>query len=181
MTTQQLHLFNCLYVVILAVISVLTRATPRRIAGALTGSTACGTVAVFTLASGVIHRWWHIVMRSDPYFLTLLWIDFALCGYVFLLTWRITRRFGWLGLATVLLVSAVIGPARDYSYLAMFPKWGSHAPGLAPVLGISGAYVFLLILGHGVMRVIAGPSTADRLAHRPWEAIKPSGVSKNVS
>ena len=120
-------------------------------------------------------------MRSDPYFLMLLWIDFALCGYVFLLTWRIARRFGSLGLATVLFVSAVIGPVRDYQYLAMFPKWGNHARGLAPALGISGAYVFLLVLGHGVMRVIAGPSTADRLARRPWEKRESSGVPKKVA
>ena len=174
MTTQQLHLFNCLYLVILAAVIVLTRATPRRVAGALTGSAACGGVTVFTLASGVSARWWHIVMRNDAYFLVLLWLDFALCGYVFLLTWRIARRFGWLGLATVLLVSAVIGPARDYEYLALFPKWGTHAPGLTPILGISVAYVFLLLLGHGAMRVIAGPVTADSLARLPWEAAQSS-------
>jgi hypothetical protein len=177
-TTQQLHLFNCLYLVILAAVAVLTRATPRRIAGALAGSTACGAVAVLTLASGVIDRWWHIVMRRDLYFIILLWIDFALCGYVFLLTWRIARRFGGLGLAAVLVVSAVIGPARDYRYLAMFPKWGSHASGFAPVFAISGAYVFLLILGHGVMRVVAGPAIADRLARRPWQANQSPSASR---
>lgn len=169
MTTQQLHLFNCLYLVISAVIAVVTRATPRRIAGALTGSATCGTLAVFTLASGISDPWWHIVMRNDFYFLTLLWIDFALCAYVFLLTWRIARRFGSVGLVVVLLISAVIGPVRDYGYLAVFQKWGTYAPGLTPVLGISGAYVFLLILGHGTMRWIAGPATADKLARRPWK------------
>ena len=181
MTTQQLHLFNCLYLVITAAVTVLTRATPRRIVGAMAGSTACGAMAIFILASGVVDQWWHIVMRRDPYFLMLLWIDFALCGYVFLLTWRIARRFGWIGLAAVLFLSAIVGPARDYEYLAMFPKWGSHAPGLVPVLGISGGYVFVLILGHGVMRVIAGPSKLDRLASRPWETRQSCGVSKRVS
>jgi hypothetical protein len=120
-------------------------------------------------------------MRSDPYFLMLLWIDFALCGYAFLLTWRIARKFGRLGLGAVLFVAAVIGPAREYQYLAMFPKWGSHALGLAPVLGISGAYVFGLIFGHGVMRVIAGPSTLDWLVRRPWEVRQSCGVSKRIS
>lgn len=181
MTTAQLHLFNCLYLVILAAVAILTRATFRRIGGAVAGSTACGAVAIFILASGVTDRWWHIVMRSDPYFLMLLWIDFALCGYVFLLTWRIDRRFGSPGLATVLFVVAVIGPVRDYQYLAIFPKWGNHAKGLAPVLGISAAYVVLLILGHGLMRLIAGPSKADRLARRPWEMRQTSGISKTVS
>jgi hypothetical protein len=38
MTTQQLHLFNCLYLVMLIAVAILTRATPRRIAGALAGA-----------------------------------------------------------------------------------------------------------------------------------------------
>jgi hypothetical protein len=33
MTTQQLHLFNALYLLIFAVVAVLTRATGRRIGG----------------------------------------------------------------------------------------------------------------------------------------------------
>jgi len=37
MTTQQLYLFNGLYLVILLVVAVLTRATALRIAGALAG------------------------------------------------------------------------------------------------------------------------------------------------
>jgi len=118
-------------------------------------------------------------MRSDAYFLMLLWIDFALCGHVFLLTWRIDRKFGSMGMATALFVAAVIGPIRDYLYLAIFPEWGSHAHGFAPVLGISAAYVWLLILGHGMMRAVAGPSKADRLARRPWEMNQTSG--KTVS
>jgi hypothetical protein len=38
------------------------------------------------------------------------------------------------------------------------------------VLAISAAYVLLGILGHGVMRLVAGPAREDRLARRPWEA-----------
>jgi hypothetical protein len=37
----------------------------------------------------------------EPYFLTLLLIDFALCAFIYLITWRIARRFGWRGLAEV--------------------------------------------------------------------------------
>jgi hypothetical protein len=51
----------------------------------------------------------------------------------------------------------------------MFSKWGNHAPELAPALGISAAYVFLLIPGHGAMRAMTGPSTADRIVARSWE------------
>jgi hypothetical protein len=38
------------------------------------------------------------------------------------------------------------------------------------MLAISGAYVLLGILGHGTMRLVAGPAAADVLAARPWKA-----------
>jgi hypothetical protein len=72
---------------------------------------------------------WHFVIPWEPYFLTLLWIDVVLCAYVFLITWRIARRFGGRGLAVLLFVGAVFGPFRDSWYMAKFPEWGSYARG----------------------------------------------------
>ena len=69
----------------------------------------------------------------------------------------------------VVFAAAVLGPVRDYAYMARFPEWGSYAPGLAPVFAISAAYVILGILGHGTMRLIAGPASADPLARPPQE------------
>ena len=63
-------------------------------------------------------------------------------------------------------IREIIGPPRDYWYMRQFPEWGSYAPGIAPVLAISAAYVTLVLVGHGVMRLIAGPAGADRLASR---------------
>ena len=79
----------------------------------------------------------------------------------------VAGRFGWRGLAVVVLISAIIGPARDYAYMARFPEWGAYAPGVTPVLAVAGTYVVMVLLGHGVMRLIAGPARADRLARRP--------------
>jgi hypothetical protein len=169
MTTQQLHLFNCLYLVILGVVAVFTRATARRIAGAVAGAAAAGVVALGIIAFGERAGWWHMAITWEPYFLTLMWIDLALCGYVFLITWRLARRFGGRGLAVLAFVAAVIGPPRDYWYMRRFPEWGAYEPGIAPVLAISGTYVLLGIVGHGLMRLVAGPASADRLARRPWE------------
>jgi hypothetical protein len=168
-TTRQLYLFSCLALVLTTVVAVLTRATLRRIAGASAGAAVCGPVGLGIVAFCERAGWWHMVIPREPYFLTLMWINVALCGYPFLITWRIARRFGGRGLAVVLCVIAVLGPLRDSWYMATFPEWGSYAPGLAPMLAISGAYVLLGIIGHGVMRLIAGPATADRLARRPWE------------
>ena len=170
MTTEQLHLFNLLYLVILVVVAVLTRATLRRIAGALAGGAVIGLLALGISTLGEAMGWWHMAITWEPYFLTLLWIDFALCAFFYLITWRIARRFGWRGLAVVVVVFALLGPVRDYQYMARFPEWGAYAPGVAPVLAISATYVLLVLVGHGVMRLVAGPAGEDRLARRPWEA-----------
>ncbi len=68
-------------------------------------------------------------IRWEPYYLLLLWIDFVVSGFVFLLTWRIARRFGWRGLAVVVVVAVALGPVRDYAYMRQFPEWGAYARG----------------------------------------------------
>lgn len=170
MTTQQLYLFNGIYLVVLVVVAVLTRATARRIAGALAGGAAFGVVALRIIAFGEEVGWWHMAITWEPYFIALLLIDFALCAFIYLITWRVARRFGSGGLAVVVVVSAVIGPVRDYWYMARFPEWGAYGPGVAPVLAIAATYAVMVLLGHGVMRLIAGPAREDRLARRPWES-----------
>jgi hypothetical protein len=152
----------------LIAVAILTRATPRRIAGALAGAAVGGVAGLGIIAFGERAGWWHMAITWEPYFLTLLWIDVVLCAYVFLITWRIARRFGGRGLAVVVFVAAVIGPPRDYWYMRRFPEWGSYGPGIAPVLAITATYVVLVLVGHGVMRLVAGPAAADRLARRPW-------------
>ena len=170
MTTTQLHLFNFLYLVLSVVVAILTRATPRRIAGALAGGAAMGVVLLGIVGLGERVGWWHFTITWTPYLLTLMLIDATLLAFIFLITWRIARRFGGRGLAVVLVVLAVIGPPRDQWYMRRFPEWGSYGPGIAPVLAISASYVVLVLVGHGVMRLVAGSARADRLARRPWES-----------
>jgi hypothetical protein len=168
MTTLQLHLFNGIGLVVCVVVAFFTRPTARRIAGALAGGAAFGLTALGIMALGEAVGWWHMAITWEPYFLTLLWIDFALCAFIYLITWRIARRFGWRGLAVVVIVAAIIGPPRDYWYMAWFPEWGSYGPGLAPILAIAATYALMVVLGHGVMRLVAGPARGDPLAARPW-------------
>jgi hypothetical protein len=171
MTTQQLHLFNGLYLVALVAVAVLTRATTRRIAGALAGGTALGVVVLAIIAIGEEFRWWRMTITWEPYFLTLFLIDCVLSGAaLYLITWRIARRFGGRGLLVVVVILAVLGPVRDYQYMARFPEWGAYGPGIAPVLAIAATYVIMVVLGQSVMRLVAGPAREDRLARRPWEA-----------
>ncbi len=169
MTTLQLHLFNAIYLVFLVVIALVTRATPRRLAGALVGGAAFGVVALGIIALGEHQHWWRMALTWKPYFLTLVMVDFTLaCAAAYLFTWRVERRFGWRGLAVVMAIAAIIGPVRDYWYMARFPEWGSYAPGVAPVLAISATYAIMIILGQAVMRLIAGPAQGSPLARRPW-------------
>ena len=177
MTKEQLYLFNGLYLVLLVVVAILTRATARRIIGALAGGLAVGVAALAIIALGEKAKWWHQVITWQVHFLALLVVDFALCAFVFLITWRIARRFGSGGLAVAVVFAAIIGPPRDYWYMARFPEWGFYASGVVPVLAISASYVLLGILGHGVMRLVAGPARGDRLARRAWEAARPAAAA----
>lgn len=145
---QQLYIFNCLYLVLTATVAFLTRATPRRIVGALAGGAVCGPAMYGLVSFAERAGWWHFAITWKPYFLTIMWIGVVLWAFVFLLTWRIARRFGKRGLAVLLLVVAVLGPIRDSWFMERFPEWGSYAPGIVPMLAISGAYVLLGILGH---------------------------------
>src|ERR1700722_13545529 len=133
MTIRQIYLFTCLYLALLAVVIVVTRATLQRVAGALAGAAAAGVAGLGIIAIGERAGWWHFVMSWEPYFLTLMCLGMIPCGFIFLITWRIARRFGGRGLAVVTCVVAVVGPLRDSWYMAMFPEWGSYAPGFAPM------------------------------------------------
>ncbi len=112
---------------------------------------------------------WHMAIHWEPSYLTLMCIDFALCGFIYLITWRIARRFGWRGFVVVTVIAAVLGPVRDYAYMRRFPEWGYYEPGIAPMAAVSVLYILLIVVGHGVMRLIAGPAGFDQLARRPWE------------
>ena len=164
MTTQQLHLFNAFYLMVLVVVAVLARATARRVAGALAGGAAFGVVALGIVAFGETVGWWHMAITWEPYFLAVMYLGFVLGASLYLVTWRVARRFGWGGLAAFTAGAAVIGPPRDYFYMATFPEWGAYAPGPAPVVAIAATYAVMVLLGHGVMRLVAGPAREDRLA-----------------
>ena len=169
MTQHELYGFACFYLALTVGVAVLARATLRRIAGALAGAAVCGPAVLGIIALAGRAGWWHFAFTWTLFSIALLWASIALCGFVFLLTWRVARRFGGRGLVVLIVASAVLGPVRDHLYMAKFPEWGSYAPGIAPMLAISATYVLLGILGHGTMRLVAGPAAADRLARRPWE------------
>jgi hypothetical protein len=169
MTITQLHLFNAAYLVALIVIAVLTRATARRIVGALAGGLALGLLTPIVIAVGERLDLLQLRIEWQPYFLTLLVLDLALCGWVLLLVWRIVRRFGSRSLVAILIGGAFLGPPRDYWYMAHFPEWGTYGTGIGTVIFVSAFYVVGGVVGYGVMWLVAGPADEDPLARLPWQ------------
>jgi hypothetical protein len=179
MTTDQIILLIGFYLAAFVAVAYFTRAKARRILGALAGGAVFGLVALPALALGEAQGWWRVPQTSSSHFHLLLWLGFTVsCGPTYLILWRVVRRFGGRGLAVCVLVSAIIGPPRDYGITAMFPAWMTFAPGIAPVLADSTIYALLVVVGHAVMRMVVGPAQGDSLAQRLSGARK-SGPSRN--
>lgn len=165
MTTQQILLMTGLYLVALIAVIYFTRATPRRIVGALIGGAVFGLVGMGAIVLGKSVGWWRVPFAPTPYFLPMLYLGLAIsCAPIYLVTWRVARRFGWRGIAVCIGIVAVIGPPRDYLYAAKFPEWMVFGPGIAPVLADSATYILIVVVGHAVMCMVAGPARGDTLA-----------------
>ena len=164
MTTNQLIIVTCAYMVALVAVIYFTRATSRRVVGALTGGAVVGFMGMGAIVLGNTLGLWRAPIVWTPYFLALFYLGLSISVTpIYLVTWRVDRRFGWRGLAVCLVVVAIIGPPRDYLYAAKYPAWMVFAPGIAPILADAATYVGIVAIGHAVMRLIAGPSRKDRL------------------
>lgn len=164
MTTLQMVAFTCAYAVVLAAVVYFTHPTGRRVAGALTGGAAAGCLGIGAIALGQSIGVWQVPLPTTPGSLTLFYLCFAVSmSPIYLVTWRVARRFGWIGLAICLVIVAVIGPPRDYLYAAIYPAWMVFGPGVAPILADAAAYVGMVAVGHAVMRAVAGPARVTKL------------------
>lgn len=171
MTAQQIILWTCAYLLLLVAVIYFTRTTSRRIIGAMAGGAVAGLLGVGAIALCEALDWWRIPYASTPYFLALFYCGLSISLMpIYPVTWRLARRFGWRGLAVFTGIVTVIGPPRDYLYAAMFPKWMVFAPGVAPIVADGATYFAIVVVGHAVMRLIAGPAKDDRLARSPVKA-----------
>jgi hypothetical protein len=167
MTPLQIIVVTCLYFVALLIVIYFTRATARRIVGAFVGGAAVGLFGMGTIFFGNAAGLWRVPIVWTPYFLTLFYLALSISVTpIYLVTWRVVRRFGWRGLAVCLGIVAIIGPPRDYLYAAKFPEWMVFAPGIAPIIADALAYIGIVAIGHVVMRLVAGPAREDRLRNK---------------
>ena len=127
MTTQQIIWITFGYTVELAGVIYFTRAIPRRVGGAVIGGSIAGLFFIGIVALGEMVGWWHW-QYPVPFtvgFAVLFYVGTAISlTPLYLVTWRVARRFGWHGLAGAFAFVALIGPPRDYVLVAYFPEWG---------------------------------------------------------
>jgi len=167
MTTTRLIAMAGLYLGVFAGVAYLTRAKMPRIAGALCGSAVFGVAGLLALSLGEAQGWWRVPKAGSSHFRLLLWLALAVsCTPIYLITWRVARRFGGRGLAVFVLAAAVVGPARDYMVATKFPEWIAFSPGITPILAVAMLYAFLVAAGHTVMGIVSGPAQGDALARR---------------
>jgi hypothetical protein len=172
MMTQILILASCVYVSLLVAAVYFTRATVRRVVGALAGGGAVALVGAGMEALAHAKGWWRYTSDDTPYgplaIYPLLVLAFA---FLALIGWRVTRRFGWRGLAGFLVIVAVVGTLRDYFIAGSLMGLIEFAPGV--VLAITDAFLWagLTALAIALMRAVSGPARNDRLARRSGDSV----------
>jgi hypothetical protein len=165
MTPLEIFVMSCAYAIALAVTIYLTRAPSRRVMAAMAGGAVAACLGLGAMVSGQALGMWWISLPSTPSVWALFYLGLAISlSPLYLITWRVARRFGWRGLTICLAAAGVIGPPRDYLYTAVYPEWMTFGRGVTPVVADAATYVCLLALGHAVMRSVCGPSDGSALS-----------------
>jgi hypothetical protein len=154
----------------LLVVVFLTRPGLRRLAGALLGGFFLAVLAsVLDRVAFSLSLWRYPFTHSafgPPGFYVAAGLFYG--AGMALIGWRITRRFGRPGVLIFLSCFAVYGPLRDSLGSAMASRAGLQflvfAPGSLPVLADALCWVVCVGLTLLIMRLVAGPAQADRLA-----------------
>jgi hypothetical protein len=172
MTLHQLILIICSYLIVLMAVIYFTKPTLRRLGGALIGGAVGGGLFLTLFNLGRVYGFWRASLPLKQGLLILFYIGTAISLTPFyLVTWRVSRRFGYRGLTVFLGVVALIAPPRDYLIASKHPEWIVFSPGVAPIFADSATYVGIILLGHAVMRFVAGSSREDRLVKRLFNII----------
>jgi hypothetical protein len=165
MTPLEILVMSGAYAIALVAAIYLTRAPSRRVVAAMAGGAAAACLGLGAMVSGQALGIWWISLPSTPLVWALLYLGLAISlSPLYLITWRVARRFGWRGLSMCLLVAGVIGPPRDCLYTAIYPEWMTFGRGVTPLVADAATYVCLVALGHAVMRLVCGPSNGSPLS-----------------
>ncbi len=139
MNAQLLGWVTGAYFVAFVAVVYFTRATARRVAGAIAGGVVAAAILLGVMVLAEKFEWWHVFLAPTPSSLALLYICGAIsCAPIYLLTWR--------GVA------------------AVYPEWIAFGAGIFPILAVAATYGCLVAFGHAAMSIVAGPSKGDGLA-----------------
>jgi hypothetical protein len=144
------------------VVAFFTRATPRRMAGALVGALPVVPLVMFYDRVAGRLGWWHypvVTTGSAPlaWYVTAALVYGAAMGLV---GWRVIRRHGTLGLLAFLVALALLGVARDYAY-SIATGLIAFGPGPVPLVADLVAYASVAAIVQAVMYLVVGPPGAD--------------------
>ncbi len=113
--TQILILASCVYLSLLAAAIYFSRATARRVVGALAGGGVVAIVGLGVEALAHARGWWRYTSDDTPVGPVAMYPAIVvILAFLALIGWTVMRRFGGCGLAVFLGVLAVVGTLRDY-------------------------------------------------------------------
>ena len=150
----------------------LTRARFRRVMGALAGGILFGATWFFKLRLDYSMGWWRTRFAETPDPLSLfspasMVLGIAvLSALLFLVSWRVARRFGWAGVAVFIVAVSADLTVRDRMYWDTFMQMMTVSWGIQPLLADTALFVLGFTLGHAAMRMVAGPAKGDGLSRR---------------
>ena len=144
-----------------------TRATRRRILGALAGGGAVALVGTGVEALGHARGWWRYTFDDTPIGPLAMYpsivVAFAVLAWI---GWRVARRFGTRGLRVFLGILAVVGTLRDYLIAGRLMGLVEFAPGVVPAIIDGLLWAGLTGLAIAVLRAVSGPARDDERADR---------------
>ena len=151
-----------------ALCAYFTRASARRIAGALVGVAAYGVLNYVWDQAAFLYGWWSYPawLGTGRAPLTLYALAGIAGGACSLIGWRIVRRWGWKGFVGYLLFWAVYAVVHDYGGSKAFAssQLMVFGPGLTPII----ADMLWFVTGNAApllaIRIVGGPANADPLA-----------------
>ncbi len=171
-TPDQITIYGTIAsVLLLAIIVYFTRATRRRIAGALIGGLATGLIVILIDAIASSLGLWYYPGSTTGYGPLGYYIPNALFygAGIALIGWRINRRFGIKALTAFIVLFGLYGVSRDFIFTAVTSSSNIivFGVGIAPVIADIVAWMGVLTVAQILMWLIAGPARADKLARTP--------------
>ena len=156
-------------ILLLVAVVYFTRAAYRRVLGAAVGGLVMVAFGIGIDGLGDAMGWWHYTMGTPAHAPALLYLAiwFWYGVGVQLIGWRVSRRFGWRGLAGFIGFMAIYGPARDYIGIALTQGTVQViSSGLRPLVADVLLWGTMNAVGQGVMWLVAGSPDSDQLVCR---------------